>query len=268
MTISLIKPAARSVGWAAAINTNFTTIEEAIEGLDVPLRVYGDGSDGDVEITSNTTLTRPMFYRTLTVTNNAVLTTAGLQVYASESITVASGATIRNNGSDGTGSAGGTGGAAFNLGGGGDGGWPSFSGSDSFSAYGGNGGTGTAGGGVVNPPNASIGTIRTYPQAITGYLLAGDSGGGFNEQVGGGAGGGGGSGGGGGGGGVILLASPSIANSGTIEAKGGNGNGTGAGGGGGVVLLVYGAFSGSAASVAAGTGGSGAAAGTVFQITP
>ena len=38
---------------------------------------FGDGSDGDITISGNTTLTRDMFYNSLTVNNGITLTTDG-----------------------------------------------------------------------------------------------------------------------------------------------------------------------------------------------
>jgi len=268
MTLSLLKPSAGAEGWTAGINKNFTDIEADLVPK-LPFRPYGDGSDGDVTITSNTTLTTDKLYRNLTVQNNANLTTAGLRIYATQRVTIDSGSTIRNNGDPGTAGAEGAGAAGFNLGYGGWGGF-GFAGSDSNDSYGGNGGTGTFAGGVAVDPDAGFSPPRTWAVAISGYLLANGIGSATNNaQIGGGAGGGGGSGGGGGGGGGVLIAAPEIVNNGSIEAKGGNGNGTGGGGGGGVLILIYGTKTGAGStSVAAGTGGAGAQAGTIFELTP
>ena len=109
------------------------------------LGMFGDGSDGNVTISSNTTLTRDMFYDNLTVDSGKVLDTDGYRVYAKTKVT--NNGTISNNGSngangDGGGSSvsGGAGGSQNTIGGGGAGG-----GGDN-SGYGGGGG---GGGGIV-----------------------------------------------------------------------------------------------------------------------
>jgi hypothetical protein len=84
--------------------------------------VFGDGSDGDVTISSSTTLSRDMYYDNLTV--NSTLTTNGYRIFVKG--TISGTGTIRypvaNNGSNGAtnsgndGGAGGNGGTAFNGG--------------------------------------------------------------------------------------------------------------------------------------------------------
>lgn len=56
---------------------------------------YGDGSDGDVVISSNTTLTRDMYYHNLTVNSSINLNTANFKVYVSG--TLAGTGTIHSN---------------------------------------------------------------------------------------------------------------------------------------------------------------------------
>lgn len=266
MVTTLAKPSSGVTGWAATINGNFTAIETQLDLARSLLRPFGDGSDGDVTISSLTTLTDDKCYRNLTV--NAELRTGGLRIYASESVTIGAAGSITNSGGNGAAGAGGQGALGFVLGYGGDGGF-GFSGSDAFDSFGGDGGDASSSGGTANRPSAKFGSLRSYVQAIIGYLLSnGDAGGGFNSQIGGGAGGGGGTGGGGGGGGPILIATPRLVVTGSILAQGGNGNGTGGGGGGGVIILLYGSKTGAGTvSVAAGTGGTGAQAGTIFELT-
>jgi len=43
--------------------------------------LYGDGSDGDVTVSTDTTLTRDMFYDNLTMSGNAVISMAGYRVF-------------------------------------------------------------------------------------------------------------------------------------------------------------------------------------------
>ncbi len=107
---------------------------------------FGDGSDGDVTVSGNTTLTRDMFYNNLTVNNGVVLDTGGYRIFAKGTLT--NNGTIRRNGNNGSIGGVGSGGAALGQatvggsGAGGDGGTSSLSGS-----Y--RGGGGGSGGGVV-----------------------------------------------------------------------------------------------------------------------
>ena len=65
--------------------------------------VFGDGSDGEVIISGNTTITRDMFYENLTVNSTITLTTASFRVFVKNTLT--NKGTIKNDGG-----AGGTGG--------------------------------------------------------------------------------------------------------------------------------------------------------------
>ncbi len=81
--------------------------------------LFGDGSDGDVTISSNTSLARDMYYNNLTVASTFTLSTAGYRIFV-KGILSNSG-TIANNGNNGSagsagsagaGGSGGTGGAS------------------------------------------------------------------------------------------------------------------------------------------------------------
>lgn len=75
------------------------------------LSAFGDGSDGDVTISSPTTLTGDKYYNNLTV--NDVLSTGGYRIFVKGTLTGTG--TIQNNGANGTNASGttaGTGGAA------------------------------------------------------------------------------------------------------------------------------------------------------------
>jgi len=122
-------------------------------------KLFGDGSDGVVAITSNTSLARDMYYKDLTVTS-CFLTTKGFRIFVKDTLHL-NAATIRHNGT------GGTAGAA---------------GGDEDEEGGANGGNGGAG--------ASAGSL----QAGTAGSKGGASGIG-DAHGGGGGGGGGGSGG-------------------------------------------------------------------------
>ena len=69
------------------------------------IEMFGDGSDGDVTISSNITLTRDMYYRNLTIDNGYTLNTGGYLVFVKSTLTV--NGTIGRNGNNG--GAGGTG---------------------------------------------------------------------------------------------------------------------------------------------------------------
>src|SRR3990167_7458561 len=119
---------------------------------------FGDGSDGDVTISSNTTLTRDMFYKNLTINLGIVLTTASFRIFVQEQLL--NKGTIQNNGntggnggvggdsSGGSGGAGGTAGAA---------GAALTAGSLPVGAAGTAGGAGGAGGG--SGAGGTVGTV-------------------------------------------------------------------------------------------------------------
>ncbi len=121
------------------------------------LALLGDGSDGDVTISGNTTLTRDMYYNTLTVNAGVVLTTDGYRLFVLGTCNVLG--TIRNNGNTGS------------------------LGANGFDAYAGSGVS--WGGNTANAPGgagATGGTARTLPAGgpggagATGGTTAYDSG--------------------------------------------------------------------------------------------
>lgn len=249
--------------------------------------ILGDGSDGNVTISSNTTLSREMFYNTLTVNSGVTLNTAGYRVCVKGILT--NYGTIANNGGNGSGMNGGQ---------------------DVSNIYGANttthnGGNGSSGGSNGSAPTSSVSTALPSPSCRGG--AGGNSGTGFNGGAagtvsstvpsgarifgptiinisyfrttawnigtsgGGGAAGGSGVGGGGGArGGLVLIHANTIANFGNIEAKGGNGAnasgsggaGGGGGGGGGIIILVARAINDfGTVTAAGGSGGSGIGSG-------
>ena len=251
--------------------------------------IYGDGSDGSATISGTTTLTRDMFYTTLTVQNGGVLNTANFRVFCRTSCTVDAGGAIRCDGGNGTdstrwgGSAAGTGSTYYGLSSLG----ASASSGASNGAAGGNlssclGGSGGAGGGAgaytggaggaATAPVASLGGFRSLIQALqskalsyggTTQLTAGCGGGSgaTNTQVGGG---------GGAGGGILVLAAKAITNNGIISADGGRGSnnsalansgGGGGGGGGGIVFAIFDTYTGTDPTAAGGAAGTHAAGG-------
>jgi hypothetical protein len=52
----------------------------------VPDEIYGSGQDGNVTISSNTTLTRDMYYKSLTIADGVHLNTAGFRVFVRDSL--------------------------------------------------------------------------------------------------------------------------------------------------------------------------------------
>lgn len=223
--------------------------------------LLGDGSDGDVTISVNTTLARDMNYNSLVVNAGITLTTGGFVIFCKTSITVnATGLIVRNGNNGGTAaaSAAGAAGAALSgatattgasgAGAAGGAGTTANGGSGASSAgvtgeggtggVGGNGGGGNSGGTVGGSGgNSGVHTARffrnvqaawkntlvgTYmPTGVGGAGGAAGGGDGVNSGMGGG-------GGGSAGGGLFLLCD-SLNNLGTIQTKGGTGGNGGSG---------------------------------------
>lgn len=88
--------------------------------------IYGDGSDGDVTISTNTTITADMYYNNLTINDGIILNTGSYRIFVKETLTfLGTGKIARdgNSGGNGTsavdggaGGAGGTAGAALSSG--------------------------------------------------------------------------------------------------------------------------------------------------------
>lgn len=136
-------------GTPSATNKYVTDEDSRLDPQNI---VFGDGSDGNVTISGATSLTRDMYYDTLTVNTGVHLDTAGFRVFAKTGVILTGTATlgrIGNNGSNGTAGTNGSGG-----GGGGAGSTggivvvctPSISGTGTIKAVGGNGGNGGSGG--------------------------------------------------------------------------------------------------------------------------
>jgi hypothetical protein len=241
---------------------------------------FGDGSDGDVVVSTPTTLTRDTFYNNLTVSAGGILNPSGFRIYVNNTLTTSGGGKIQFTTNTGGAGPSGTGGAAVadgSIAGSLVGGANATNGTASTNAYGGTGGGGGTGtgvpgsGGVVTAPAATLGSIRTL--SVLGHLVGGAT----VALARGGAGGGGGSGasggGGGAGGGVIAIAARvlNLASASDIIAPGGIGgpgatnSGGGGGGGGGLIQLVYSSKNAvtftAAANCPGGVGGAGAGTG-------
>ena len=68
---------------------------------------YGDGSDGDVTISSTVTLVRDMYYNNLTLNTGAIFSSATFKVFVKCTLTVNNG-TWSSNGTNGSGTTAGT----------------------------------------------------------------------------------------------------------------------------------------------------------------
>lgn len=245
------------------------------DGPAILLAVFGDGSDGDVTLATNTTLTRDMYYNNLTINSGVTLSTGGYRIFVKNTLT--NNGTIDCSGAPGTDStggsaAGGNGGASGSLAGGGRGGDGSNGANGNPGVDGNVGGAGgssgvvtgyTAGaGGSASLPASSGGwryLVRAIEMQDLGTAFKGGAGGGGGPAAAGSAGGGG-----GGGGGVVVISAAILVNNGAIKSEGGKGgNGRsgadsagGGGGGGGVISLIYRSKSGTGTiSVAGGAKG-------------
>ena len=238
--------------------------------------------DGNVTYAADFTLTRDMYYDTMTVNFGATLYTNGFRIFANS--IVCNGA-IDRSGTNATGTAAtpaltaGTLGAA---GAGGAGGTAAGSaGGASATSLGGAAGAGGLGSGGAG----GLAGTKTDNTAANGglevFYNANDAKGGRNLAAalitgGAGAGGGGGDGvaggAGGAGAGIIVICSKSVTGTGAINAKGGNGfspitggnKGGGGGAGGGVIVIISEndvSLSGLTLSVAGGLGASGTGTG-------
>jgi hypothetical protein len=251
-----------------------------------PYKSMGDGSDGNVTISSGTTsLTRDMYYNNLTINSTGILSTNGWKVFVKGILDLSSAqaGAIQwngNNGGDASGSTGGSapsaqpGGSLIGISGGGVGTTgttatgttgttgATLNGSGGVGGDGGRGGFGNAGtsagaaGGRTPGNPASFAIYETNLLGIQVTPLGGGGGGG-SGSAGSGDGStntGGGSGAGGNGGGIIALYVNTLVKSnstpaGVIQANGGTG---GAGG------------NGSGSGAGGGGGGGGGAGGWIY----
>lgn len=225
--------------------------------------IFGDGSDGDVTLSSNTTLTHDMFYNNLTIPEGIVLDPNGWRIFVRETLTIAG--TIRRQGAIGGDRA--SGGESHTVGRGGRGGRYSNATPGEDGDFGGAGGDGSYdAGGDVFPS-----VIPTIFPPLRAHIRGTDE---IDPPRGGGGGGNnGGSSEGGGGGGVIAIAAKEIVaqSSNRIEALGGNGEGggNGPGGGGGFILIITNKITGTLnLSVSGGSGNPAGSPGRTSVITP
>ena len=141
---------------------------------------YGDGSDGDVTISTDTTLARDMFYSSLTVNTGKTLSPNGFKIYSTGNVSVVG--TISVKGGDG--GVGGDGQTADGSGVNGTGGTagaagsPVPSGTLGISTSGVIGAVGITGGaeGSANTKNGVAGTSKTNGAYTTSGVIGGNSG--------------------------------------------------------------------------------------------
>ena len=127
----------------------------------------GDGSDGDVTISSNTTLTRDMYYKNLTINTSFILSPAGYRIFVQNILT--NNGTIRNNGTVGTIGSNGSGGVAGGGGAGGAGGTGNNILAGTNGSSGGAGGDGSSGAaGTAGTNGSSVGASLGSNGAIGG----------------------------------------------------------------------------------------------------
>lgn len=149
--------------------------------------LFGDGSDGAVTISSPITLTRDMYYSSLTINTGQTLTTAGYQIFCTGTITINGTGNISYNGNGGTA---GTAGTSSTNGLGGAGGIALTGGTlpgALAGIVGGAGGVANANGGGGNSPSPSNGVSTNPSIGANGAVGAtGGSGGNANAFSGGG----------------------------------------------------------------------------------
>jgi hypothetical protein len=135
---------------------------------------FGNGNDGDVVISGNTTLTRDMYYNDLTVNEGVTLNTGGYRVFVKGTLTNVG--TIEYNGNDGTaGGDGADGDDSTNTNNGSGGAALSF-GSISAGVAGSNGGNGGAGGeqgGSGGDQTGKAGTVGTDGVSVSSSIGSG-----------------------------------------------------------------------------------------------
>ena len=180
------------------------------ESFDViPDSIYGSGADGNVTISSNTTLTRDMHYNNLDVNAGVTLNTAGFRVFVRNTLTMA--ATSGNQSDTIIGRVGGVSTSGTLKGGG------LAAVTDSLGGNG-NGYTATApdeGAAYFNHPDVAIPAIIVNAGQTTPVALNGGAGDSVNY-----------------GGGVVVVCARKLQGYGTIEASGETTTG------GGVVFIV------------------------------
>ena len=259
-TVDVAAATAPSVGQVLTATGATAATWQAVASA-TPVLFFGDGSDGDVTISSGTTtMTRDMYYSSLTMSGTGLLVTAGFRVFVSGTLTASASAAnaISNKGAAASGTTLGAGAAAGSVGGG-SAGSANGAGTTSSPCNGGAGGAapGVGTGGTCTLP---MFVRNTTVHLLRGAALLGGGGGGGSDN-------GANDGAGGGGGGVLAIYASNIVLGGTAPVfaagggVGGNGaagaGGGGGGGGGGWVHIIYATTSGTTAGSVSCAGGNG-----------
>ena len=180
------------------------------ENFDViPDSIYGSGMDGNVTISSNTTLTRDMYYNNLDVNAGIVLNTAGYRVFVRNRLTMAPTSANQSDTKIGRVGAASTSGTLK--------GGAQSAATDSLGGNG-NGYTATApteGAEYFNHPDIAVAGVIQHGGSTTATALTGGAGDSVNY-----------------GGGVVVVCARKIQGYGTIEASGETTTG------GGVIFIV------------------------------
>ena len=175
----------------------------------IPDSIYGSGMDGNVTISTNTTLARDMYYNNLTINPGIVLNTAGYRVFVRNNLAMA--ATSTNQGDTKIGRVGAASTTGTLKGGG------QAAVTDSLGGNG-NGYTATApteGADYFNHPDIAVDGVIQHGGSTTPTALNGGAGDSVNY-----------------GGGIVVLCARKIQGYGTIEASGETTTG------GGVIFIV------------------------------
>ena len=150
-------------------------------GIQSSVLMFGDGSDGNVTVSSGTTtLSRDMFYNNLTLSGTGVINTNGFRIYVAGTldITAAGVGAIANNAGNGGAASAGTGGSGGAGGAGGNIGFGSYSlqaGQTAQAGVGGATSTGATGSGSgtyggASPGGAGAGGVGTHPGGAAGSI--------------------------------------------------------------------------------------------------
>ena len=167
----------------AIAGTNFTgagTDNNDVSDTGVVTRflrqVFGDGTDGDATISSNTTLTSDVYYNDLTINSSYTLNTGGYRVFVKGTLTVQSSAVIGRIGGDAGNGSNGVNGSGGGYGAGGAGGTAAAVLADG-SIFGGSAGeAGGAGGTASTPPTGNGGAGTNGDDVVKGFGSAGGNG--------------------------------------------------------------------------------------------
>ncbi len=185
-------------------------IPSDFESFDViPDSIYGSGMDGNVTISTNTTLARDMYYNNLTINPGIVLNTAGYRVFVRNNLAMA--ATSTNQGDTKIGRVGASSTTGTLKGGG------QAAVTDSLGGNG-NGYTATApteGADYFNHPDIAVNGVIQHGGSTTPTALNGGAGDSVNY-----------------GGGIVVVCARKIQGYGTIEASGETTTG------GGVIFII------------------------------